>query len=123
MNTSSQITLNLLKQSEDMKLILSGSTGLVGTEVIRQSLLNPRVTSLIALTRRPIDISAIAASLGGAEEVNVGKVKSVIVQDFMNYSKEVKDDLADVDACIWYVLLRLVFCAMLSAFDIQGHLR
>jgi hypothetical protein len=92
-----------------MKLILSGSTGHVGTEVIRQSLLNPKVTSLIALTRRPIDVSAIAASLGGGTNVNEDKVKSVILQDFMNYPDDVKKELADADACIWYVLFGVPF--------------
>ncbi|KAF2679277.1 nucleoside-diphosphate-sugar epimeras-like protein [Lentithecium fluviatile CBS 122367] len=88
-----------------MKLILSGSTGLVGTEVIRQSLLNPRITSLVALTRRPIDIAAIAAEIGGDKDVSVAKVKSVMLQDFTNYPEEVKNELADADACIWTLAL------------------
>jgi len=84
-----------------MKLILSGATGHVGTEVIRQSLLNPKVTSMIALTRRPIDVSAIAAGMGIGKDVKVDKIKSVVLQDFMDYPDEVKKDLADADACIW----------------------
>ena len=85
-----------------MKLVLAGSTGLVGTEVIRQSLLNPKVTSVIALTRRPIDVSAIAGNTGGGKPVDVGKVKSVVLEDFTNYPEDVKRHLVDADACIWY---------------------
>jgi hypothetical protein len=86
-----------------MKLIVSGSTGLVGTEVLRQSLLNPKLTSVIALTRRPIDVSTLAAGLKTDGEINVNKVKSVVVQDFTKYPEDVKKELADADACIWYV--------------------
>jgi hypothetical protein len=85
-----------------MKLILAGSTGLVGTEVIRQSLLNPKITSLIALTRRPIDVSAIAAGMNVGKDAEISKVKSLVLQDFTNYPEGVKKDLEDADACIWY---------------------
>jgi hypothetical protein len=85
-----------------MKLILAGSTGHVGSEIIRQSLLNPKVTSLIALTRRPIDVLAIAAGMSDGNNVEVDKVKSVVLRDFMDYPEDVKKDLADADACIWY---------------------
>jgi hypothetical protein len=86
-----------------MKLILAGSTGLVGTEVLRQCLLNPKITSLIALTRRPIDIAALTAPLqnSDAKTSGVEKVKSLVLQDFTEYPEDVKRDLADADACIW----------------------
>jgi hypothetical protein len=97
-----------------MKLILSGSTGLVGREVIRQALLNPGITSVIALTRRPIDVAAIVAStsraeiekgLGTSKELDTAKVKSVLLKDFTAYNEEVKKELADADACIWTLAL------------------
>jgi uncharacterized protein YbjT (DUF2867 family) len=37
-----------------MKLIVTGATGFIGTEVIRQVLSNPTITSIIALARKPI---------------------------------------------------------------------
>jgi dTDP-4-dehydrorhamnose reductase len=81
-----------------MKLILAGSTGLVGTEVLRQCLLNPKITSVVALTRRPIDISALASK---AHSIKTDKVKSIVLQDFTEYPADVKRELADADACIW----------------------
>ncbi|KAF2634119.1 hypothetical protein P280DRAFT_554811 [Massarina eburnea CBS 473.64] len=90
-----------------MKLILSGSTGLIGREVIRQALLNPRITTLIALTRRPIDVAAIADTISSAERggIDPAKVKSVVLQDFEKYPDDVKKELADADGCIWSLAL------------------
>jgi uncharacterized protein YbjT (DUF2867 family) len=39
--------------SINMKLIITGATGFVGTEVIRQALSNSTITSIIALARKP----------------------------------------------------------------------
>jgi precorrin isomerase len=35
-----------------MKLVIGGSTGFVGAELIRQGLENPAITSIVALGRR-----------------------------------------------------------------------
>lgn len=40
-----------------MKLLLIGTTGLVGHEVLTQALEHPRVESVIALTRRPLTVA------------------------------------------------------------------
>lgn len=79
-----------------MKLVVSGATGLVGTEVIRQSLLNPKITSIIALTRRPISIPSFPD-----QDVDTSKLKSLILEDFTEYTDDAKEQLVDVDACIW----------------------
>lgn len=78
-----------------MKLILVGSTGFVATEVIRQAIHNPAIASIVALTRREITAPPDAGA-------DASKLKSVICNDFSNYSDEVKKDLAGADACIWY---------------------
>jgi len=78
-----------------MKLVLAGSTGFVATEVIRQAIGNPAIASIVALTRREV----AAPPDSGADAT---KLKSVICNDFSNYSDEVKKDLAGADACIWY---------------------
>ena len=83
-----------------MKLIVAGSTGFVATEIIRQALDNPAVTSIVALGRRE--------TLLPPNE----KLKPVVCDDFENYSENVKQQLSDADACIWYVLpisLRLIY--------------
>lgn len=76
-----------------MKLIVAGSTGFVGTEVVRQALSHPAVTSVVALARRATPVPP---------DVNASKLKSTICEDFEHYSDSVKADLAGADACIWY---------------------
>ncbi len=78
-----------------MKLIIAGGTGLVATEVIKQSLQRPEITSVIALARKPVQID-------GAES---SKLKSVIIGDYGDYPDHVKAELAGADACIWYGLI------------------
>ncbi len=81
-----------------MKLIVTGASGFVGSEVIRQSLRNPNITSVIALARRPVPIPS---NLGhGADS---SKLHSVTVKDYDTYPDEVKKEFAGADACIWYV--------------------
>ena len=79
-----------------MKLVLAGSTGFVATEVVRQAIQNPAITSVLALARRE---TAVPDNAGA----NASKLKSVICDDFSNYSEKVKEELAGADACIWYV--------------------
>lgn len=79
-----------------MKIIVAGATGYVGSEIIRQALSQPSVTSLIALGRRETAIPENVAP--GAD---ISKFKSVVCQDFGNYPDAVKKELADADGCIW----------------------
>jgi len=76
-----------------MKLIVAGATGLVGTEIIRQSLQKSEITQVIALARKPVKI----------DDANSAKLKNVTVKDYCEYSDEAKAELAGADACIWYV--------------------
>lgn len=75
-----------------MKLIVAGATGLVGSEIIRQSLEISEITSIIALARKPIQIE---------ESDHSSKLKSVVVSDYGDYPDHVKAALAGADACIW----------------------
>jgi uncharacterized protein YbjT (DUF2867 family) len=79
-----------------MKLVVSGATGFVATEVIRQSLSNPRITSVLALARRPVTVPENLPP--GAD---TSKLKSVVVEDFGKYSDDAKKQLEGADACIW----------------------
>lgn len=76
-----------------MKLIVAGATGLVATEIIKQSLKIPEITSVIALARHPVDVPGI----------NSSKVKSVVIKDYGEYPDDVKAEFAGADACIWCV--------------------
>ncbi|RMZ90179.1 hypothetical protein DV736_g2595, partial [Chaetothyriales sp. CBS 134916] len=81
-----------------MKLIVAGSTGLVGKEVVRQALANPAVTSVVALARREENYEA---GPGGDKS----KLVPAIVPNFSVYDDEVKEKLADADAVIWTVAI------------------
>lgn len=77
-----------------MKIIVSGATGLVGSEIIRQCLDIDAVTEVIALARSPIQIDRSNKS---------SKIKSVIIEDYEYYPDHVKAAFAGADACIWCV--------------------
>lgn len=77
-----------------MKLVIGGSTGFVATELIRQALEHPKITSIVALGRREILPSPDEGS----------KLRSIVCDNFENYSDSVKKALENADACIWYGL-------------------
>ena len=74
-----------------MKVLLTGATGLVGGEVLTQLLAHPKVTWVVALTRRPLP-DAVAKHT---------KLQTVVHQDFSSWPSSTVDQLSDVDACIW----------------------
>jgi nucleoside-diphosphate-sugar epimerase len=73
-----------------MKIILTGCTGFIGSEVLSQCIRNPSVTSIIALSRRSLP-----------ETANDPKLKTIIMEDFNFYPDSVLEDLSGADACIW----------------------
>lgn len=74
-----------------MKIILTGTTGFVGGEVLRQCLLSPRITSIVALVRREMPDQSDA------------KLKQVIMKDddFLSYPTSLKKDIEGAEGCIW----------------------
>lgn len=80
-----------------MKIIIAGATGLVGSELVKQSLYIPEITSVIALARKPVRLDG---------QANSSKVKSVVVKDYGEYPDEVKAEFTGADACIWYGLIQ-----------------
>jgi hypothetical protein len=79
-----------------VKLIIGGATGFVASEIIRQSLSNPNITTIYALGRKSIPVPEDTAP--GAD---TSKLKSLVVQDFENYPEDVKAQIADADGAIW----------------------
>ncbi|PHH78872.1 hypothetical protein CDD80_6081 [Ophiocordyceps camponoti-rufipedis] len=77
-----------------MKLIVAGGTGFVATEVIRQALSHPAVTSVVALSRRETPVPP---------DVPPGKFTSVVCSDFEDYPDAVKREISGADACIWTI--------------------
>lgn len=76
-----------------MKIVIGGSSGFVGGELVRQALSNPAITSIVGLSRRE---TVLPPSTVGAE-----KLKSLVCENFDNYSESINKELHDVDACIW----------------------
>jgi nucleoside-diphosphate-sugar epimerase len=79
-----------------MEIVVAGSTSLIGTEIIRQALANPAVKSVLALGRRE---TALPPNLDPAADTS--KLKSVVLEDFENYTEDVKKQLQAADAVIW----------------------
>ena len=77
-----------------MKLIVTGATGLVATEVIRQSLCHKNITQVVAVARKPV-------VLQGISESEAAKLKSVVIEDYEKYPDHARREFADADACIW----------------------
>ena len=75
-----------------MKVILAGSSGFIGQEVLSQALSNPTITSLVALSRRPLPTSN-------------PKLKTILLEDFTSYSPAVLQELSGAESCIWCALL------------------
>ena len=81
-----------------MKLVVAGSTGFVATEIIRQSLSIPKITSIIALARRPVSTPSNLSP-----NADLSKLHSVVLDNYGSYPDEVSKQLAGANACIWYV--------------------
>ncbi|KAJ5584340.1 uncharacterized protein N7459_004140 [Penicillium hispanicum] len=79
-----------------MKLVIGGSTGYVATELIRQGLKNPAITSIVALGRRETPAPP-------GSELAAAKLNSVVCNNFESYPSNVKHELENADACIWTI--------------------
>ena len=80
-----------------MKLIVTGATGLVGSEVIRLALRNPAVDSVVAVARKPV-----LAPANPDLKAETSKLQSVVLEDWTGpYPEYVKQHVKDADACIW----------------------
>ncbi|PQE21578.1 nucleoside-diphosphate-sugar epimerase protein [Rutstroemia sp. NJR-2017a WRK4] len=74
-----------------MKVLLTGTSGFIGRETLRQLLLTTIVTRVLVLSRRPLsDIEALDK-----------RIEVFVLENFNEYPDELKRKLADVDAVIW----------------------
>ncbi|KAH7386189.1 hypothetical protein BKA64DRAFT_680342 [Cadophora sp. MPI-SDFR-AT-0126] len=74
-----------------MKVILTGSTGMIGKEVLTQSINNASLAEIIVLSRRPLPPSYPTSP----------KIKTIIIEDFLSYPASVLQELSGAEACIW----------------------
>lgn len=70
-----------------MKILVTGASGMVGSEVLRQAIADDAIKEVIALVRRP-------------PEVIHSKITVVIHHDYLNYDA-VLDIFKECDACTW----------------------
>src|SRR5690349_19807852 len=70
-----------------MKIILTGATGMVGSEVLRQAIADPGISEVTAITRSSPGISH-------------PKLSVIIHKDFLNYTG-LEDVFRSHDACLW----------------------
>ncbi|KGO75469.1 hypothetical protein PITC_081690 [Penicillium italicum] len=77
-----------------MKLIIADATGLLATEIVRQSLQIREITQVVALAHKPLQLD---------KSIGSPKVKSVVIRDYGEYPDDVKAEFTGADACIWNV--------------------
>lgn len=70
-----------------MKILITGATGLVGAEVIREAIKDDEITQITAIARRSLSIRH-------------PKLTSVLHDDFLNYNN-LLPVIAPHDACLW----------------------
>jgi uncharacterized protein YbjT (DUF2867 family) len=76
-----------------MKVIVTGSTGLVGSALLRQCIADDRITKVFALTRKALP-----------DEVTKNpKIAVIIHQDFSTYPEGLLSQLAGAEGCLWWV--------------------
>ncbi|SMR56908.1 unnamed protein product [Zymoseptoria tritici ST99CH_1E4] len=75
-----------------MKIVLTGSTGFIGSEILKQCIAHTFISHIYVLTRRPLD-----------NRFSHKKVTQLLHEEFETYSPELLDRLREegVEACIW----------------------
>ena len=70
-----------------MRILITGATGMVGSEVVRQALLQEEITEIVVLTRRAL-------------ELQHPKLKEIIHKNFLDY-RGLEETIKTCDSCIW----------------------
>lgn len=85
---------------------MTATAGNAGSEVLRQALLNPAITNIAILSRRPLPphILTTTASVSITTQLKTlaqNKAEIILHNDFNVYPPALKAKLADYDAVIW----------------------
>ncbi len=70
-----------------MKILITGATGLAGAEAVREAIKDDKITSIVALVRRPLTLQH-------------PKLQVVLHQDYLDYTG-LESLFASCDACLW----------------------
>jgi uncharacterized protein YbjT (DUF2867 family) len=73
------------------KLLISGVSGRIGSQVLEQALQDSSISSIIALSRRPLPELAARHD----------HLEVVVLADFANYPADVVAQITGADGCIW----------------------
>ena len=73
-----------------MKVILSGATGFIGSNILNRLLETSSITSIIVLSRRELEVSN-------------PKVETIIIKDFNHYDEKTLARLEGAEAVLWYL--------------------
>lgn len=80
-----------------MKVLLTGATGFIGTEILEQCLAHNYISSIVVLTRKPLDAKYFKGPKGD-------KITEILHDNFEEYPDSLlarlRDDLG-VEGCIW----------------------
>ncbi|KAK6532082.1 hypothetical protein TWF694_003244 [Orbilia ellipsospora] len=74
-----------------MKVIITGVTGFLGSEMLRQCIANSQITSVVTLARRDL----------APEFQNEKKIIAIKKQDFGSYSDEELEKMKGAIGCLW----------------------
>lgn len=71
-----------------MKVIMTGATGNIGSHTLKAVLSSEKITSVIALSRRPLDVQH-------------PKLTTIIQKDFNSYPDSLLEQLSGAEAGLW----------------------
>lgn len=90
------------------KIVVTGGTGFVGAEAVRQLLAHPEIETVTCLTRRPLSVQS-------------PKLEVVIHPDFTVYDEGLLMRLADHEACIWALGGKVTDATSLAEYERTTH--
>ena len=75
----------------NMKIMISGASGVIGGEVLLQCLAHPKISSVIVFLRRNLP----------AEISNHPKIQCILIEDFSKWPQDVLREHSDAAGMIW----------------------
>ncbi|KAL9087841.1 MAG: hypothetical protein Q9159_003438 [Coniocarpon cinnabarinum] len=80
-----------------MKLVVTGSTGFIGGEVLAQALTHPDVDAVISLTRREVSDDKLPSQYSA-------QLRQLVLEnndEWKSYPQHVRDEIRDADGWVW----------------------
>ncbi|EEY19047.1 conserved hypothetical protein [Verticillium alfalfae VaMs.102] len=93
-----------------MKIIVTGASGFVGSEIIRQCLQNPKIATVVAVARRPVSVP---------DGTPASKFRSVVVPNYDDYPEDALEAFSGANACIWTVAVTPAKTKGMSSGDVR----